>query len=148
MKINKKAVKHNSPIINELLAEITPTEKMQVRTKMELSARLDDLIKDTGLGKREFALRLRKNPSEISKWLSGTHNFTIDTLVEVAGALNISVQELFAPKPIQFVNKIHFAIASETRSRSIVYDTPFHLPSAILAEPEKEQYFPLTPSYC
>ena len=34
------------------------------------------------------------NPSVITKWLSGTHNFTIETLVEIENALGISLLNL------------------------------------------------------
>ncbi len=148
MKMNNKAVKYNSSVIDELLNEITPAEKMQVRVKMQLAARLDDLITETGLNKSEFASRLGKNPSEITKWLSGTHNFTIDTLVEIAGALNITVQELFPPRSIKVINKLHFVVVSETRPQNIIYDTPNILThSGHTIEIEKKQYSPITPSY-
>lgn len=69
-------------------------EKEKVRAKMQLAVRLDELIKAAGLSKGEFAARLGKNPSEISKWLSGTHNFTLDTLAEISNAFNIALPEL------------------------------------------------------
>ena len=106
MKTNKRAEKYNSSIISELLSEISSAEKMKVRIKMQLAARIDDLIMESGLNKSEFATKMDKNPSEISKWLSGTHNFTIDTLVEISEALNIHVQELFAPEADLQVNTI------------------------------------------
>ncbi len=106
MKTNKRAEKYNSSIIAELLSEISSAEKMQVRIKMQLAARIDDLIMESGLNKSEFASKMDKNPSEISKWLSGTHNFTIDTLVEISEALNINVEELFAPESDHSVNKM------------------------------------------
>ncbi len=106
MKTNKRAEKYNSSIIAELLSEISSAEKMQVRIKMQLAARIDDLIIESGLNKSEFASKMDKNPSEISKWLSGTHNFTIDTLVEISKALNINVEELFAPESDIQDNKI------------------------------------------
>lgn len=106
MKSNKRAEKYNSSIIAELLSEISSAEKMQVRIKMQLAARIDDLIMESGLNKSEFASKMDKNPSEISKWLSGTHNFTIDTLVEISKALNINVEELFAPESDLQVNKM------------------------------------------
>lgn len=148
MKTNKKAEKYNSSVIGELLGEITSAEKMQVRVKMQLAARLDDLIVESGFNKSEFASKLDKNPSEISKWLSGTHNFTIDTLVEISGALNIPVQELFAPKSVQVVNKTHIVVVSGTRPQNIIYDTPNALRvSGIYTKSKQEQYKPLTPFY-
>lgn len=91
-----------SPAIAQLMSEITPQEKRQTRTKMGLAARISDLIRTQSMSKSEFAEKMSKNPSEISKWLSGTHNFTIDTLVEIATALNVEVGELFVSeqKPV------------------------------------------------
>src|SRR5437762_2915917 len=107
MKSKTTARRHASQIIGELLSEITATERFQNNTKMSLAARLNDLITARGWGKSEFAEKVNKNPSEITKWLSGTQNFTIDTLAEIALALNMPVAELFAPKQIQIVNRVH-----------------------------------------
>jgi transcriptional regulator with XRE-family HTH domain len=50
---------------------------------MLLAARIDDARKAKGWSQHEFAEQMGKNPSEISKWLSGTHNFTSDTLWDI-----------------------------------------------------------------
>jgi hypothetical protein len=36
----------------------------------------------------------KDNPSIITKWLSGTHNFTVDTLIELQHALDITLLDL------------------------------------------------------
>src|ERR1700744_136021 len=110
MKTNNQARKYRSSVVSEVLNKITPVEKMQTSTKMALAARIDDLLSAREFGKSEFAEKLNKNPSEVTKWLSGTQNFTIDTLVEIAVALNVSVSELFAPKQVQVVNKVQFML--------------------------------------
>ncbi len=92
----KKARKFSSPLINELLSEITPLEKEKIKNNMKLAARLDDLLTERNLGKSEFAGMVNKEPSVITKWLSGTHNMTLETLTEIAFALNISVEEILA----------------------------------------------------
>ncbi|MDE5761918.1 MAG: helix-turn-helix domain-containing protein [Bacteroidales bacterium] len=37
-------------------------------------------MNERGLSKKQFADALGRRPSEITKWLSGEHNFTISTL--------------------------------------------------------------------
>lgn len=123
MKKNNSARKYKSRLVSELINEITPVEKTQANTKMTLAARLDDLIATKGLGKKEFAEKVNKNPSEITKWLSGTHNFTIDTLVEIAVALDISVSDLLAPKKIQVVRRGNIVIKGERIQPGIPYYT-------------------------
>lgn len=124
--MNKKtARKYTSPVINRLLGEITPVENLQINTKMALAARLDDLITARGWSKSEFAEKVNKNPSEITKWLSGTQNFTVDTLAEIGVALNIPVSELFAQKRIHVINKVQVIITVKEVQQSIRYVTPF-----------------------
>lgn len=124
--MNKKtARKYTSPVTNQLLAEITPVEKLQTNTKMTLAARLDDLITARGWGKSEFAEKVNKNPSEITKWLSGTQNFTIDTLAEIGVVLNMPVSELFAPKRVHVINRVQVVITVKEVQQSIRYVTPF-----------------------
>lgn len=84
-----KARVYNSEVIKELMAETSPEELARTEKRMLLAARLDDAIKDRGWRQAEFAKAIGKKPSEISKWLSGTHNFTADTLFDIERVLNI-----------------------------------------------------------
>ena len=47
---------------------------------LAISNRINELMVQRGLTKLEFAQALGKRPSEVTKWLSGQHNFTIRTL--------------------------------------------------------------------
>lgn len=49
--------------------------------------RIHEILDSKGLKQRDLAARLGKNESEISKWMRGTHNFTIDTLISIEDAL-------------------------------------------------------------
>ena len=124
MKNDKPARKYSSPLLEQILSEITPVQKLKTRTKMTLAARLDDIITAKGWSNNEFAEKVNKNPSEISKWLSGTHNFTIDTLAEIAIALNMSMEDLFAPTPEVVINKVHTVIPIKDVEQSVRYITP------------------------
>ena len=41
---------------------------------------VEERERERGLSKKQFADALGRRPSEITKWLSGQHNFTISTL--------------------------------------------------------------------
>jgi transcriptional regulator with XRE-family HTH domain len=115
--------RHSNPNIRRILNETPPVEKLKVRTKMELAARIDDLIMANGWGKSSFAEKVSKQPSEITKWLSGTQNFTIDTLVEIAFTLNIPLVDLFEQKQMQNVQHFHLAI-----TLNIAQNQPLNIP--------------------
>lgn len=111
--MKNKARKYSSPLLTELLNEITPAEQEKTANKMQLAARLEELIAAKQFSKSAFAEKLNKNPSEVSKWLSGTHNFTIDTLTDIALALGMPVAELLAPKEVQVINKMFVIVSRE-----------------------------------
>lgn len=81
-------------LLNELLETVTPEEQEKTDKKMILAAKIANAIKAKGLKKYEFAEILDKQPSEISKWLSGTHNFTIDTLMDIERVLSIQLLDI------------------------------------------------------
>lgn len=83
-------------MINEFLAEITPEQQARTDRKMRIAALIGDALKDKRMAKKEFAQKVGRKPSEVSKWLSGTHNFTIDTLTDIEQVLNI---KLITDKP-------------------------------------------------
>ena len=97
----KRARKVSNSLISGIMDELTPAEKMQTEVKMRLAAKFDDLVKQRGWSKGEFAERMGKHPSEITKWLSGTHNFTTDTLAEIAVTLGVTVDVFFAQERVE-----------------------------------------------
>jgi transcriptional regulator with XRE-family HTH domain len=115
------AKKYDTAFIKEMMDGISPLTKMEVTTKMQLAARIADLIVEKGWSKSEFAAKVGKQPSEISKWLSGTHNFTIDTLCEIAVTMDIEFAELLSE------HKTQITIYKQTVSKQIVAEpSPYY----------------------
>lgn len=70
--------------LRELLSDITPEERTEARLSFQISNRIDTLMKEEGLSKKQFADAIGKRPSEITEWLSGEHNFTINTIAKLS----------------------------------------------------------------
>ncbi len=64
----------------EMLAAVPADIQQEVDLEFAISNRIHDLMTQRGLSKLEFAQALGKRPSEVTKWLSGQHNFTVRTL--------------------------------------------------------------------
>ena len=64
----------------QMVTEVPADVKIEVDLSFAIANRIDALIKKKGLTKKEFADSIGKRPSEVTKWLSGQHNFTIRTL--------------------------------------------------------------------
>ena len=52
-----------------------------------LAATIADALKAKGISQKQFAAMTGRSESEISEWLSGDRNFTIDTLITIEQAL-------------------------------------------------------------
>lgn len=87
----------------------------KVAAKMRTAARIADAMQTAGLSKSQFAKKMGKSPSEVTKWLSGTHNFTIDSLQEISSVLGVEITSA-SEKPVVYdytdisSNKMEFAV--------------------------------------
>ncbi len=86
---------YRSAILDELLAQITPMEQEKVAIKMRIAVRIAERLEELRMQKKDLASACDlKGSSMITKWLSGGHNFTVDTLVDIGFALGVSVADL------------------------------------------------------
>lgn len=63
-----------------IVRAIPPHIKAEGDLEFAISTRIYDLMTQRGLSKAEFARAIGKRPCEITKWLSGQHNFTLATI--------------------------------------------------------------------
>lgn len=82
---------YSSPLIKKLSDAITPQEQEQTDYKMKLAAKIYKAMKALDMTQTQFAESINKPISLISRWMSGTHNFTVDTLVDIQRILGISL---------------------------------------------------------
>jgi transcriptional regulator with XRE-family HTH domain len=95
---------YSSPVINELSDAIGPQEQEQTDYKLRLAAKIYKAMKTRGMTQTQFAESMNKPISLISRWMSGTHNFTVDTLVDVQRVLGISLLDVDTAKSKAEVN--------------------------------------------
>ncbi len=63
-----------------MLGPIPDSLQKETELSFQISDRIYALMQERGLSKKQFADALGKRPCEVTKWLSGQHNFTIATL--------------------------------------------------------------------
>ncbi len=110
--MKKTAEKYESDLLSELLSEISPQEQEKTNKRMLLAARIDDAMKAKGWKKGDLAIAMNKQPSIITRWLSGTHNFESDTLFDIERVLNIRLVTL-DDSPKEQVIRYHVVISEK-----------------------------------
>ena len=73
-------MKKDLELLPRLFAEIPAEERETAQITFAISDKIYELMQERGLSKKQFADAIGRRPSEITKWLSGQHNFTISTL--------------------------------------------------------------------
>lgn len=73
-----------------------------VNRSFDIVDRIHEILKLKNLSQKNLAGLLDKKESEVSKWMTGTHNFTLKTLVKIEDVLGYPI-----------VNVIHKEIGKE-----------------------------------
>jgi len=87
----KKAREYSSPILESILSEIDPKEQIKCDKRMMLAIKIEEAMQAKGWKKGDLAREMNKQPSIITRWLSGTNNFESDTLFELEEKLGINL---------------------------------------------------------
>lgn len=89
--MTNKARNYTSEILDELLSEITPREQEKTDKRMMLAVKIEKAMRAKRWKKGDLAREMKKQPSIITRWLSGTHNFEVDTLFDLEYHLGIKL---------------------------------------------------------
>ena len=72
----------------EEVYDATPPEiKIFVQKNMDIAERVHEILERQGKTQKDLAKQLGKRESEISKWLSGLHNLTLNSIAKLEAAL-------------------------------------------------------------
>lgn len=117
---------YTSQLVNDLLSHISPIEQEQIDCKMKMAAKIHAALKAKGWKSLDLARELQlKSPSLVSKWLSGTHNFTIDTLADIQRVLGIRLLDVEPAAAKQPLNVNVTVAAGPSSLKDVVY-MPLH----------------------
>lgn len=86
-------MKRNS-IIGARRVIVSPEVRRRVDMTFLIVDRIHSISEEKGLKQKDLASMLGKKESEISKWMRGTHNFTIDTITSIENALGTPILQI------------------------------------------------------
>lgn len=76
-----------NPLFRECLAQVSEKTRAECNLSFEIADYIDAILKKKGLTQKELARKMGKRESEVSRWLTGRHNFTTNTLADISLAL-------------------------------------------------------------
>ena len=72
---------------DRISARTSAETRRSVRKMLDVADRIHAVLQQKGMSQKDLALALHKSESEISKWLSGTHNLELKTIIRIEEAL-------------------------------------------------------------
>lgn len=83
-----------SSIIEARRAKVSSYVRRRVDLSFQIVDRIHSILEEKGLKQKDLANMLGKKESEISKWMRGTHNFTIETISSIENVLGKSILQV------------------------------------------------------
>lgn len=83
-----------SNILENRRRRVNPGVRESVDLSFQIVDRIHEILAEKGLKQKDLAMLLDKKEAEISKWMRGTHNFTIETLVAIERALQAPILQV------------------------------------------------------
>ena len=78
-------------IMDEIRSTISPEMKMQMELSVAIANRIYEILEAKGMSQKDFARLMGETETEVSRWLSGTHNLTMATICKISAALDADV---------------------------------------------------------
>ena len=86
-----KQDKKGRELFRQIIDETPKDLKKQLGYSDAIAIKLDGMLKQRGMSQRDLAKNTGKTEAEVSRWLGGTHNFTLRTLAKISVVLGEDV---------------------------------------------------------
>ena len=97
---------YSNPLLDELYSRIPEDRRRMTDHSFAIAAHISEILARKGWTKSDLANAMGKKNAEISRWMSGQHNFTLDTIAKIEAVLGediIAVKKY--RKPVTGYNK-------------------------------------------
>lgn len=120
-----------SKLFDKAFNKVSPEIKRFVENSFEIADQIHAILESKNKSQRELAELLKKSESEVSKWLTGTHNFTLKSISKI----EIALGEKIIITPLQS----HLDFLKRTEHATVILDTQ----NSFYAPVEDNNYKPI-----
>ena len=78
-------------LFDECLAQVPDDVKMELDMSFALADKIDMILREKNISQKQLAKKMGKTEAEVSRWLGGTHNFTLRTIAKISEALGVKL---------------------------------------------------------
>ncbi len=92
-------------LMDSIRDTISPEIKKQTELSVSIANRIYEILEKKKLTQKDLAHLLGKTETEVSRWLSGTHNLTMATIAKISTALGEDIIQTTLSKDHKVRNK-------------------------------------------
>ena len=76
--------------VNDIPADV----KKEVDWSFAIADKIEVTLQEKRISHKELAKRMGKTEAEVSRWVGGTHNFTLRTIAKISTAIGVDLIEV------------------------------------------------------
>lgn len=84
-------MKTTTEIFSEAVSNVPEDVRLETDWSFAISDKIADALEEKGMTQKMFAKQIGKTETEVSRWLSGTHNFTLRTIAKISSVLGMNI---------------------------------------------------------
>lgn len=84
-------MKTTALLFDECLATVSNDVKLELNMSFALADKIDMILREKNISQKQLAKKMGKTEAEVSRWLGGTHNFTLRTIAKISDALGVKL---------------------------------------------------------
>ncbi|WP_302574057.1 helix-turn-helix transcriptional regulator [uncultured Duncaniella sp.] len=84
-------MKTTALLFDECLATVSNDVKLELDMSFALADKIDMILREKNISQKQLAKKMGKTEAEVSRWLGGTHNFTLRTIAKISDALGVKL---------------------------------------------------------
>lgn len=77
--------------LQDYLNDIPADVKKEVDWSFAIADKIEGTLQEKHISHKELAKRMGKTEAEVSRWVSGTHNFTLRTIAKTSTAIGMDL---------------------------------------------------------
>lgn len=84
-------MKTTAQLFNECLVSVPNDIKLELDMSFAIADKIDMVLREKNISQKQLAKKMGKTEAEVSRWLGGTHNFTLRTIAKISDALGVQL---------------------------------------------------------
>ena len=84
-------MKTTAQLFDECLASVSNDVKMELDMSFALADKIDMILREKNISQKQLAEKIGETEAEVSRWLGGTHNFTLRTIAKISDTLGVKL---------------------------------------------------------